>query len=126
MPDGTPTSAPGQTPPQAPFGSTPATQPTPNRGHEAAAAQKLGVVVQSLHDVMPLAGSNPELSKAVMDAIKALSKFVPPGAVSPAGQKNQLEQMMMKNGQNNQQMQMLRQMQAKGGAQGSPQQAAAA
>jgi len=55
---------------------------------------------------------------------------VPSGAVSPAGQRNQLEQMAMQQGQQNQQMQMLKaqQQQKPGGAPGGamPQQPAAA
>jgi hypothetical protein len=113
MPDGTPASAPGQpATPQAPFGSTSAVSPSPNKGHEAAGMQKLGVVVSQLGEVIPLVGATSEAGMAVMDAIKKLSKFVPAGAVSPAGQRNQLEQMAAKQGQQNQQMQMLKQAQA--------------
>ena len=114
MPDGTPTSVPGQPQtPQAPFGSTPAVQPTPNRGHEAAGMQKLGMLVQGMGDALPLLGPTSEAGMALLDCIKKLSKFVPSGAVSPAGQRNQLEQMALKQGQNNQQMQALKQMQQK-------------
>ena len=120
MPDGTPTSA---AQPQAPFGSTPATQPTPNRGHEAAGMQKLGVVIQQLQDLLPLVGATSEIGMAVMDTIKKFAKYVPAGSVSPAGQKNQLEQTALKNAQQNQQMQMLKQQQNKGAPQ--PQAAAA-
>jgi len=81
--------------------------------------QKLGVVIQQLQDLLPLVGATSEIGMAVMDALKKFAKYVPAGSVTPAGQKNQLEQMALKQGQNSQQMQMLKQQQAK------PQQAAA-
>ena len=108
MPDGTPASAP-QSQPQAPFGNTAATQPSPNRGHEAAGLQKLGVVIQQLAEVLPLVGATSEIGQFITDTIKKGAKFIPAGAVTPQAQNNQLQQMAIKNGQNNQQMQMLRQ-----------------
>jgi hypothetical protein len=124
MPDGTPAPVPGQPPqqPQAPFGQTPVTAPTPNRGHEAAGIQKLGIALQNLQDLLPMVGAGSDVGQAVLDSLKKLSKFVPPGSMTPAGNRNQLEQTAMKQGQNNQQMQMLKQMQAQqqGGAQGQP------
>jgi len=118
MPDGTPAPVPGQSQqPQAPFGSTPAVSPTPNRGHEAAGLQKLGAALQSLTDALPLVGASSEPGQAILDMIKKLAKFVPAGTMTPAANRNQLEATAMKQGQNNQQMQMLKQMQA-GGQQG--------
>jgi len=116
MPDGTPTPVPGQQPqqPQAPFGQTSAVSPTPNRGHEAAGLQALGLVVQKLTEVIPLVGAGSDVGQAVLDALKKLSKFVPSGSVTPASQKNQLEQMAMRQGQNNQQMKALAQMRQQG------------
>jgi hypothetical protein len=120
MPDGTPGSVPGQSQqPQAPFGSTPAVSPSPNRGHEAAGLQKLGVALQSLTDALPLVGASSEPGQAILDMIKKLAKFVPPGTMTPAANRNQLEATAMKQGQNNQQMQALKAMQA-GGQQGKP------
>lgn len=131
MPDGTPAPVPGQPPQpqQAPFGQTPVTAPTPNRGHEAAGLQKLGVALQSLQDALPLLGANSEPGQALLDMIKKLAKFVPPGTMTPAANRNQLEQTALKQGQNNQQMQALKAMQMQkmqGGAPGGqPQQKAA-
>ena len=131
MPDGTPAPVPGQPPqqPQAPFGQTPAVGPTPNRGHEAAGLQKLGVALQNLQDALPLLGANSEPGQALLDMIKKLAKFVPPGSMTPAANRNQLEATAMKQGQNNQQMQQLKAMQAQkmqgGGQPGMPQKAAA-
>lgn len=124
MPDGTPTPVPGQPQqPQAPFGATSAVSPTPNRGHEAAGLQALGLIVQKLGEIVPLVGAGSDVGQVVLDALKKLAKFVPAGSVSPASQRNQLEKMAMQQGQNNQQMQMLQQMRA--GGQQQPQQKAA-
>ncbi len=124
MPEGTPGQVPGQPQqPQAPFGSSPAVAPTANRGHEAAGLQKLGVALQSLTDALPLVGANSEPGQAILDMIKKLAKFVPPGTMTPAANRNQLEATAMKQGQNNQQMQALKAMQMQGGGQGAqPQQ----
>ena len=104
--------------------------PTPNRGHEAAGMQKLGMTIKMLEQIIPLVGSTSEAGKAILDSIKKFSKFVPSGSVSPAGQRNQLEQMALQQGQQNQQMQALKaqQQQKPGGAPGGaqPPQAAAA
>ena len=87
---------------QAPFGVSPASGPTPNRGYEAAAQQKLGGVVQQLTLVLPLVGATSDLGQAVMKAINSLAKFVPPGAVTPAGERNNIEEMMTRHAQNTQ------------------------
>lgn len=117
MPLGAP--APGQaaTPP---FGQTGATSPTPNLGYEAAGLQKLGAIVKQLEDLIPLFGATTEAGMAVMDTLKKLVKFVPPGSVTPAAEKNMLEQAMMKNIQNNQQVQAIRGAQMPPGAMAPP------
>ncbi len=101
------------------MGVSSASSPTQNRGHEAAALQRLGSIVNSLAELIPLAGATSDVGKAVMDALQKLTKLVPPGSVSPASAKNNIEQMAMKNTQQNQQMQALKQQQA--GGQGAPQ-----
>lgn len=129
MPDGTPAPVPGQPPqqPQAPFGSTPVVAPTANRGHEAAGLQKLGIALQNLQELLPLVGAGSDVGQAVLDSLKKLSKYVPPGSMTPAAQRNQLEATAMKQGQNNQQMEMLKrmQMQQQGGGAQPPQAKAA-
>jgi hypothetical protein len=123
MPEGTPGQVPGQPQaPQAPFGSTPAVAPTANRGHEAAGLQKLGAALQNLTDALPLLGAGSEPGQALLDMIKKLAKFVPPGTMTPAANRNQLEATAQKQGQNNQQMQALKAMQMQGGAGGAQQQ----
>ena len=103
---------------QAPFGSSPATGPTPNKGFEAAAAQRLGLVIKQLEELIPMAGATSEIGKACLDALNKLVKYVPPGSVNPAAAKNNIEQMAMKNAQNNQQMQAIKQQSAGGGQPG--------
>lgn len=85
--------------------------------------QKLGSVVKQLEELVSLFGAASEPGKAVLDALKTLVKLVPSGSVSPASQRNQIEQMAMKNTQGNQQMQAIKAQQAQGAQQ--PAQAAA-
>ena len=95
-------------PQQAPFGQSPATGPTPNKGFEAAAAQRLGLIIKQLEEIIPMAGATTDIGKACLDALNKLVKYVPAGSVNPAAQKNNIEQMAMKNTQQNAQMQALK------------------
>lgn len=104
------------------MGASPATGPTPNRGFEAAGLQKMGMVVKLLEEIVGTSGATSEVGKVALDCLNKVVKLVPAGSVSPAAQKNNIDQMSMKNQQNNQQMQQLKAQQA-GGAQ--PQAAAA-
>jgi len=86
--------------------------------------QKLGAALQNLTDALPLLGASSEPGQALLDMIKKLAKFVPPGTMTPAANRNQLEATAMKQGQNNQQMQAIqamRQKMAQGGGGGQPQ-----
>lgn len=56
-----------------------------------------------------MVGAGSDMGKEVLKALNALVKLVPAGAVSPAAQKNNIEQMMMRNAQENSQMQALKQ-----------------
>lgn len=127
MPETSPPSASQGQPQQAPFGSSPATGPTPNRGFEAAGLQKMGMVAKMLEDILSTSGSSSEVGKVALECLNKVVKLVPAGSVSPAAQKNNLDQMQMKNAQSNQAMQQLRQQSQPqgGGAGGPPQQAAA-
>src|SRR5258705_13746696 len=106
---------------QQPFGCTPATGSTPNKGYEAAGLQKLGVVVKQLETLLPEVGAGSDVGKAVLEALNKLVKFVPAGSVTPAAQKNSLESMQRNAAQNNQQMQALQAMRAGGGGGQPPQ-----
>lgn len=106
--------APGGQPPgkQAPFGNSGATQPTPNAGLEAAALQRVGVVIKQVQDIMQMVGAGSEPGKDLLKALNILVKMVPAGNVSNASERNMLEQSLMRNTQNGQQQQMLKQSQA--------------
>lgn len=114
--------APGGQSPQPPFGSTPATGATPNKGYEAAGLQKLGVVVKQLESLLPEVGAGSDVGKAVLESLNKLVKFVPSGSVTPAAQKNSIEAQQRQMAQNNQQMQAVQQMRQKmaQGGQGAP------
>jgi len=99
------------------MGVSPATGPTPNKGYEAAAMQRVGVVLNALTEVLPMAGATSDVGKAILDAIKILAKVVPPGSVSPQGQKNSIDQMQQKNAQ---QQSMMKQMQPGAGGAAPP------
>src|ERR1035441_9533718 len=105
---------------QAPSGVSPATGPTPNKGYEAAAAQRLGLIIKQLEEIIPMAGATTDIGKACLDALNKLVKYVPSGSVTPASAKNNIEQMAMKNAQQNQQMQALKAQQAGGQPGGQP------
>ena len=100
--------------PQAPFGQSPATGPTPNKGFEAAAAQRLGLVIKQLEELVSMSGATSEIGQAALKMLNIGVKMVPAGSVSPAAAKNNIEQMAMKNQQQNQQMQALKAQRAGG------------
>ncbi len=114
MPETTPAAAPQQ----PPFGQSPASGPTPNKGFEAAAAQRLGIVIKQLEELVSMAGATSEVGQAALKMLNIGVKLVPAGSVTPAAQKNNIEQMAQKNAQQNQQMQALKaqRMQGQGGA----------
>ena len=65
-------------------------------------------------------GAASEPGKACLDVLTKLVKLVPAGSVTPAGQKNNIEQMAMRNTRDNAQMQALQAQRAQG-AGGQPQ-----
>lgn len=85
--------------------------------------QRVGVVLKQLEQLVPMLGSTSPNGKIIMDVIGKLSKLVPPGSVTPAAMKNNVESLALQNAQQNQQMQALR---AQGGAGGAKPGAAAA
>lgn len=113
MPELSPTTAAPQQPQQQPpLGASPASQATPNRGYEAAAAQRLGVLAKPLMEILQLSGVASDIGKTVLKMLDMIAKISPPGSVTPAAEKNNIEQMAMRNAQ---QQGMMKQMQ---GAQG--------
>ena len=61
-----------------------------------------------------MSGATSEVGQAALKMLNIGVKLVPAGAVTPAAQKNSLDQMQMKNQQQNQQMQALKQMPQQG------------
>ncbi len=96
------------------MGATSVSGPSPNKGFEAAGVQKLGSVVKLLTEILSMVGATSEIGKDIMPVIQKLAKHVPPGAVTPASESNNIQNMAMKNAQ---QQQMLQQI--KPGAQGA-------
>lgn len=127
MPEpGTPAAAGAPSQPQEPpLGVSSATGPTPNRGYEAAAKQQLGVIIRRLEQMVPLIGATSEIGKDVLKALNMFAKHIQPGEVTPAAERNTLEQTMMQNQQNQALTQQMRAAGAGGQPQGgAPQQAA--
>ena len=102
---------------QPPFGSSPATGPTPNRGFEAAGMQKLGLIIKQLNEILPMLAPASDAWKATHDALGKLVKAMPDPS-SPASDKTNIQQMAMKQAQN---AAMAQKMQAGGGQGGAPQ-----
>jgi len=107
-PAAAPQGAPPQ-PQQPPFGSSPATGPTPNKGYEAAAMQRVGVLVKQMTEILPMVGATSELGQALMKSMTSLAKHVPPGSTSNAAEKNSIEKMAIQNQQNGQMQQQMKQ-----------------
>jgi len=97
------------------MGVSSATGPTPNAGFEAAARQRLGVIIRQLEQMVPQIGATSEIGKDVLKALNMFSKHIQPGEVTPAAERNTLEQTMMQNQQNQAQMQQMRQQPPAGG-----------
>ena len=77
------------------------------------------MVIKQLEEIIGTAGATSEIGQAALKMLNIGVKLVPPGSVSPASAKNNIEQMAMKNAQANQQMQALKQQQ-QGGQGGQP------
>jgi hypothetical protein len=100
-----------------PMGVSSATGPTPNKGYEAAAMQRLGLVIKNLMDLLPMAGAT-DLGKTINKMIEMGLKHVPAGSNTQASERNAIDQMAMKNMQASQTNQQLMKPQ---GQQGQPQ-----
>ena len=109
---------------EAPMGVSSATGPTPNAGAEAGGMQILGVAMKQLTNALPMLGASSEAGQMVLDFLKKLGKLMPDGSVTPAAEKNVMEQQMLKAAQQAQMIQQIRAQQAQqaqGGGQGAPQ-----
>ena len=103
-----------------PMGVSPATGPTPNKGYEAAAMQRLGLVIKQLTEILPLAGASSDIGKTVLDVLTKLTKHVPSGSNTQASERNAIDQMAMKNAQAAQTNKALQGGGQPGGGQGQP------
>lgn len=111
---------------QPPVGSSPATSPVPNKGLEAAAMAKLGMIVRQLEQIVPLLGAGTEAGRDVLKSLTNLSKHVPPGAVSPGVENSAMQKTMMQMKQQTPQIAQMRQAMAGGKPGGDSAPAAAA
>jgi hypothetical protein len=82
------------------------------------------MVIKQLEEIIGTAGAASEIGQAALKMLNIAVKMVPPGAVTPASAKNNIDQMAMKNTQNMQQMAQMKQ-QAAGGQPGAQPGAAA-
>ena len=71
--------------------------------------QRVGVIVKALTEILPQVGATSDIGQSIMKSISALAKHVPPGSVSNAAEKNQIEKMAIQNQQNGAMQQQLKQ-----------------
>jgi hypothetical protein len=88
-------SPPGGAPGAPPMGTSPTTQPVPNRGSEVMAKQGLAMVLKLMGELIQKFGATSEEGMAVAKAIAMLSKFTQPGASNPMQQQQQLKELAM-------------------------------
>lgn len=105
---------------QPPIGSSPATQPVPNRGLQAAGLAKLGVVVRQLEQILPVFGAGSDAGKDILKALNGLSKHVQPGSVSSGVEQTAMQELLMKARQNAPQMAAMKAAQSGGAPGGAP------
>jgi hypothetical protein len=74
-----------------------------------AGMQRLGVALKALESLVPQLGSGSDAGKDVLKCIGMLAKHIQPGAVTPAAEKNTLQEQMMRNQQNTNMQQAMRQ-----------------
>lgn len=103
---------------QPPFGASAATQATPNSGADAVAFQAISAIVTLMQNALVKVGAMTEPGKALIDAMKILTKAVPAGSVPPAVIGSTLDQARMQNTQNGALQQQLRQRAMQAGAPG--------
>ena len=92
-------------------GSTPATMPVPNQGHEAAILAAIAVLVQRLQTMLVVMPAGSDLARDVREAINKLAKHVPPGAVSQGIQMTEAQKQLMQQRQMSPQIAAMRAMQ---------------
>ena len=109
---------------QPPFGSSPATGPTQNKGQEAAAVKIVAVATDGLLLAVQLVGANSESGRVILESVQKLAKLVPPGSVSGADKMKVMQSLAMAAQKQGQQMSQMRPQgapQAQPGQPGAPQ-----
>lgn len=85
----------GTAPGQPPFGSSPVSQPTPNRGNEAAGIAILANATRLLEFALPMLGAGSDPGKDVISALRLIAKHVTPGGSAGGVEQNALRSMML-------------------------------
>jgi len=70
--------------------------------------QRVGLIVKTMTDMLPLVGATSELGQALMKSISSLAKHVPTGSTSSAQDRNSIDEMQRKNAQQTATMQQMR------------------
>ncbi len=105
----------GTMPGQPPFGPSPTTMPTPNRGHQAAGLAQVAVAVRILEKALPMLGAESEPGGIVMKTITNLAKLVPQGSTSQGVENQAMQGLMQQQKQEQPMLQVMRSM-GQGGA----------
>ena len=71
--------------------------------------QRVGLMLSGLTDLLPMAGATTPIGQDLLKVISILAKHVPPGATTQASDRKAIDQMAMKNAQQSQTNQALRQ-----------------
>lgn len=85
---------------QPPFGSSPATGPTQNLGSTAGGLARIALILRIMEETLPLVGASTEPGQDLLKAMQMLAKHIQPGSVSPASERNSLQNVMLKMQQN--------------------------
>jgi hypothetical protein len=112
-------------PGQPPFGSSPVTAPTPNRGAQGQGLALVAEAKQMLEKALSLPGlgAETEIGQAILQSLEKIGKVLPDGAVSPGVQNAGMQQWMMAGRRENPMQAILAALQqggAGGGAPGGP------
>ena len=114
-PGGMPQPGAGTQPGQPPFGSSPVSAPTPNRGLQAAGLAQVVWAIRLLEKALPSIGAATPPGKDILKAISSLTKHVPAGAASPGMEQTALQGLMQQSKQEAPQLQAMRAATAQGG-----------
>ena len=76
--------------------------------------QRVGLMLKNVTEMLPMVGATSEIGKDLLKVINILSKHVQPGSTTQASERNAIDQMALKNAQQAQTNQALRQQGAQG------------